>query len=123
MATNNTCPRCNSTRTPPNVTACVDCGYQSLAMLGVIFRAGPRSRKIADLIALIRQGYPWRDAAAIVGITRASAEVAFLRYVVYPEWLEAKRDEEEYVRHEPYHSELELPPCPRRRRSASTPNS
>lgn len=92
-------------------------------MLGFGLRTGPYSKTIRDLIATIRGGTDWRLAARMFNVSRATAEVAFLRYVVYPEWHEAKKDAEEYVSDEPSHSELELPPCPKRPRSASTRNS
>jgi transposase-like protein len=91
---------CKNTRTPLSRTKCIECGYQSLAMLG-LEPSVARSPHILKFVELVKGGMRYTDAARAVGISRSSAEVAFLRYIVMPEWYEHKRSEEEYVKDEP----------------------
>jgi len=90
---------CKNARTPLSRTKCIECGYQSLAMLGMM-PSVCRSPFILRFIELVKNGLSVTTAAKQVGISRASGEVAFLRYIVMPEWYEHKKAEEEYVAHE-----------------------
>ena len=71
---------------------CPACRQRGGRPAGATRATGPATKRAAEAVRLLREGVPHSVVAKSVGVSVQTVEVWWLRWVVYPEWLEMRRE-------------------------------